>query len=166
MSGPGLHYHGEWLRVSSAADIETDLLLHFQHQRASEDFQQFLWSQREILAALVRKALNLRPEDSCDVCSRQSWIQGGFNVCVMVAVQSSGSLTTYIMRCPLPHKAAGSQYPGTIDEKLSCEVASYVWIQEHCHDIRIPKLYAFGFTDGQQVGFEALSGGFPNANLS
>ncbi|KAG7149755.1 hypothetical protein HYQ46_001320 [Verticillium longisporum] len=37
-----------------------------------------------------------------------------------------------------------------MDEKLRCEVATYVWIEEHCRDIPIPKLHAFGFTDGRQ----------------
>ncbi|KAG7120734.1 hypothetical protein HYQ45_014778 [Verticillium longisporum] len=37
-----------------------------------------------------------------------------------------------------------------MDEKLRCEVATYIWIQEHCPDIPIPKLHAFGFTDGRQ----------------
>ncbi|CRK42141.1 hypothetical protein BN1708_008672 [Verticillium longisporum] len=150
MSGLGLQHHGEWLKLSSAADIETNLVLYLQHERAAADFQNHLWNQRTQLALLVRNALHLRPEDYCEICSRQSWIQGGFNVCVMVAVKSSGRSTTYVLRCPFPHRVAESQYPGTMDEKLRCEVATYIWIEEHCRDIPIPKLHAFGFTDGRQ----------------
>ncbi|QPG95098.1 hypothetical protein C2857_007660 [Epichloe festucae Fl1] len=47
----------------------------------------------------------------------------------------------------MPHKLAEQQYPGTIDEKVSCEVATYAWMQEHCANIRIPTLYAFGFAN-------------------
>jgi hypothetical protein len=38
-----------------------------------------------------------------------------------------------------------------MDEKLGCEIATYIYMEEHCLDIRIPKLFAFGFTDGRQV---------------
>jgi hypothetical protein len=58
---------------------------------------------------LIRDALRLRSGDDCEICPRQSWIQGGFNVCVMVAVKTAGTSTTYILRCPLPHRVAESQ---------------------------------------------------------
>jgi hypothetical protein len=51
----------------------------------------------------------------------------------------------------MPYKLAEEQHPGTVDEKVSCEAASYIWMQEHCTDIRIPHLYGFGFTDGKCV---------------
>ncbi|KAK0103267.1 hypothetical protein ONS95_005300 [Cadophora gregata] len=39
--------------------------------------------------------------------------------------------------------------PGNADEKLRCEVASYLWIQENCPDVSIPYLFGFGFPNGQ-----------------
>jgi hypothetical protein len=51
----------------------------------------------------------------------------------------------------MPHKLAEDQYPGTVDEKVRCEAASYVWMQEPCSDVRMPHLYAFGLTDGSHV---------------
>ncbi|KAH8593060.1 hypothetical protein B0O99DRAFT_715281 [Bisporella sp. PMI_857] len=38
-------------------------------------------------------------------------------------------------------------YPGTVDEKLSSEAGTYVWMQDRCPDVRIPQLYGFGFSD-------------------
>jgi hypothetical protein len=51
----------------------------------------------------------------------------------------------------MPHKLAENRYPGTIDEKLGCEVGTYAWIQRTCPDIRIPFLYGFGFSNQRHV---------------
>jgi hypothetical protein len=42
-------------------------------------------------------------------------------------------------------------YPGTVDEKLSSEAGTYVWMQDRCPDVRIPQLYGFGFSDRRYV---------------
>jgi hypothetical protein len=51
----------------------------------------------------------------------------------------------------MPHMLAESAYPGTVDEKIGYEVATYAWLQENCPDIPIPHLWGFGFTDGRKV---------------
>lgn len=56
-----------------------------------------------------------------------------------------------MFRFTMPHKHAESRFPGTIDEKLSCEVGSYVWIQSECSDIPIAFLHGFGFSDHRHV---------------
>jgi hypothetical protein len=38
-------------------------------------------------------------------------------------------------------------YPRTIDEKISCEVVIYAWVQENSAEISIPVLIGFGFMD-------------------
>ncbi|KAH8723918.1 hypothetical protein GQ44DRAFT_740665 [Phaeosphaeriaceae sp. PMI808] len=53
------------------------------------------------------------------------------------------------MRCPIPHKLAEARYPGTVDEKLSCEVGTYAWMQENSPNVPIPHLFGFGFSDGR-----------------
>ncbi|CAM1502555.1 Fc.00g045390.m01.CDS01 [Cosmosporella sp. VM-42] len=134
--------------LESAAEEESNVLLSVQHQSAAESLRHRLWDQREPIAALVRHHLRLRRDDVCRVLPPDSWIQGGFNLCILVEVDSSGLTRRLVFRCPMPHKLAENQYPGTIDEKVSCEVATYVWMQEYCAGIRIPDLYAFGFGDG------------------
>ena len=148
---PGLLHHGQLLSAGSAAEHESNLVLFIRHRQAAERFSRQLWDQKESLAALVRSHLRLRKGDGCIVLPRDAWIQGGFNLCVLVEVTVSGSSTKLVFRCPMPHKLAERQYPGTIDEKVRCEVAVYVWMQEHCCDVRIPSLHAFGFADGSQV---------------
>lgn len=147
----GLLHHGKLLSVTSAAEHESNLVLFIRHRHAAERFSRQLWDQKESIEALVRSHLRLRKGDRCIVLPRDTWIQGGFNICVLVEVIAAGSSTKLVFRCPMPHKLAERQYPGTIDEKVRCEVAAYVWMQEHCFDVRIPSLYAFGFVDGSQV---------------
>ncbi|RMD39548.1 hypothetical protein DV735_g5580, partial [Chaetothyriales sp. CBS 134920] len=55
----------------------------------------------------------------------------------------------FIIRFPLPYKVDGPKSAGNADEKLRCEVATYIWIQDHCPDIPIPRLRGFGFSSGQ-----------------
>lgn len=111
-----------------------------------------LWAQRESIEALVRHHLRLRNEDACTVLDPQVWIQGAFNVCVLVEVVSGGLTTKLVFRCPKPHRLVG-----LVDEKLSSEVGAYVWMQEKCPDVRIPHLFGFGFSDGRQVDKESSS---------
>lgn len=147
----------------SAAEQETNFLLSIRHQCAADRLRHRLWDQRESIEAVVRHHLHLNRDDVCAVLPPESWIQGGFNICVLVEVNSGGFAKRLVFRCPMPHKLAEDRYPGTIDEKVRCEVATYVWMQEYCADIRIPGLLAFGFRDGSHVrllsSLLALNGG-------
>ncbi|KAL2023763.1 hypothetical protein VTK56DRAFT_1477 [Thermocarpiscus australiensis] len=148
----GIVLRNQFRTLKSAAREETDFLLAVQQQRDADDFRQRIARESESIAAVVRHHLHLRNDDSCVVLPPESWIQGGFNLCVLIDVQSRSSSRSssrcFVFRCPLPHKLAENQYPGTIDEKVACEAAAYAWMQEHCVNIRIPHLYAFGFTGG------------------
>ncbi|QPH09322.1 hypothetical protein C2857_000038 [Epichloe festucae Fl1] len=153
-TGPGFFHHGRWLSMASAGEEESNIILAIRFRRTAEKFRQWLWDRRDNIAAVVRSHLHLPKDDGnyfLEVIPTEYWRQGGFNMCVLVVAMVGGRATSrFVFRCPLPHKLAESQYPGTMDEKIRCEVASYVWIQEHCPDIRIPALYAFGFSDGTQ----------------
>ncbi|KAG5926928.1 hypothetical protein E4U42_002804 [Claviceps africana] len=140
-----LSLHNRLWSLESAAKDETNLLLSFRYQNEAEHFRRRLWNHRNLIQATVRHHLRLRKDDICLILPPESWLQGGFNVCVVIEVESDRFTGRLIFRCPMPHKLAEQQYPGTIDEKLNCEVATYIWMQEHCADIRIPSLYAFGF---------------------
>ncbi|KAF4980049.1 hypothetical protein FZEAL_3911 [Fusarium zealandicum] len=142
--------HNNLHTLATAAESEDNLVLLSKHNHAAKRFTLELWHQRQSIAALIRHHLRLRPDDICTVLPHETWIQGGFNICVLVDVNAGNSSKNLIFRCPISHKFAEQQYPGTIDEKVSCEVATYIWMQEHCPNIRIPNLFAFGFTDGNQ----------------
>ncbi|KAK4146361.1 uncharacterized protein C8A04DRAFT_25871 [Dichotomopilus funicola] len=148
----GILLNGRQRTLNSAADDEDDFLLAIQHQRAAERFREQIRLERDSIVVVVRHHLRLRRGDSCAVLPSDSWIQGGFNLCVLVDVRSRASSESrrVVFRCPMPHKLAEQHHPGTIDEKVSCEAAVYAWMQAHCTDIRIPYLYAFGFAGGSQ----------------
>ncbi|KAJ4266990.1 hypothetical protein NW762_003088 [Fusarium torreyae] len=136
--------------LNTAAEAEDNLVLLSTHQDAADKFKVELWHQRQSIAALIKYHLRLPQSAVCTILPRESWLQGGFNICVLVDVTTVDSSKKLIFRCPMPHMFAEHLYPGTIDEKVSCEVATYIWMHENCPDIRIPNLFAFGFADGSR----------------
>ncbi|KAK0635999.1 hypothetical protein B0T17DRAFT_612793 [Bombardia bombarda] len=63
---------------------------------------------------------------------------GSFNLCVPIYVMSGVDERCILFRCAMSHKVAEAKYPGTVDEKLGCEVGAYVCMQEKCPDILSP----------------------------
>ncbi|KAF4513689.1 hypothetical protein G6O67_000930 [Ophiocordyceps sinensis] len=107
------------ITYESAANKEANILNQLPHVAATKALYRSLWNQRDVIAALAKHHLRLGHRDECVALPPCEWIRGRFNVCI-------------------PVKLAEAQYPGTVDEKLSCEVATYAWMQENCSDIRIP----------------------------
>ncbi|KAF5027345.1 hypothetical protein F66182_546 [Fusarium sp. NRRL 66182] len=105
------------ITYSSAVRKNYNLLRELDHVPANKKQYSDLWSQRASIEAVVRRHLQLQNEDACMVLDPREWIQGAFNVCVLVQVSLGGSTTKLIFRCPKPHKLAG-----LMDEKLSSEV--------------------------------------------
>ena len=68
-------------------------------------------------------------------------------MCIPVEVRSARLPKKFILRCAKPYKLAA----GKVDEKVSSEVGTYAWMQDRCSDIRIPRLYGFGFSDYRHV---------------
>lgn len=113
---------------------------------------QLLCEETDTICSLVRHHLRLSPGAVCAVSPQSEWICGSFNVCVPIEVTSDPASRKLMLRCCLPHKLAEDRYPGTVDEKLSCEVGTYAWMQRNCPDVRIPHLFGFGFSDHRHVG--------------
>ena len=110
-----------------------------------------LWKARDAIAAITKQHLNLGHADVCVVAPTCRWLRGSFNVCIPIEVQSRSLSRKLMFRCAMPYKLAEADYPGTVDEKVSCEVGTYAWMQEKCNDVRIPFLYGFGFSDHRHV---------------
>ncbi len=139
------------ITYSAALDTDTNTIHEVQYDRTTRKFCDELWSEEPTIAALVRHHLGLGDQDACIVDPPSRWIRGGFNICIPVQTESAGLCRKLILRCAMPHKLAEARYPGTVDEKMGCEIGAYVWIQEKCPDIRIPHLYGFGFLDHHHV---------------
>ncbi|KAK3933748.1 hypothetical protein QBC46DRAFT_401354 [Diplogelasinospora grovesii] len=143
------------ITYQSALNTDKNIIHEARHVAATEVLYQKLWKERSTIGALTKHHLGLGDRDICTVAQQSRWIRGGFNVCIPVEVQSLGSRRKLILRCAMPHKLAEAETPGSIDEKMGCEVGTYAWMQERCPDIRIPHLYGFGFSDHRHFTHEA-----------
>ncbi|KAF1733706.1 hypothetical protein CRV24_005234 [Beauveria bassiana] len=124
---------------------------------SNQGFLSKLWSYRDVLAGIPKHHLRLEEEASCRVFAPSEWMSGSFNICIPIEVKSRSFSGQVIVRCPLPSKLAESRYPGTVDEKMSTEIASYVFMQKECPGIRIPRLHGFAFGNVQCTHQEHLS---------
>lgn len=108
-----------------------------------------LWRQRDSIAAIARHHLGLRTQDTVSVYPQDKWLEGGFNFCVPIEVNSeepeeqpeaTKQKKKVLLKCPMPFRVT----EGGVEEKLRSETGAYVWMQTHCPGIRIPYLYGFG----------------------
>ncbi|KAH8595366.1 hypothetical protein B0O99DRAFT_512161, partial [Bisporella sp. PMI_857] len=102
---------------------------------------------RKTIQVLAKHHLRLGNRATRIVKAQDQWIRGSFNVYITVEVRSARFHKELIFRCPMPRKLAEAKYSGIVDEKLSPEVGMYVWMQDQCPNIRIPRLYGFGLSD-------------------
>ncbi|KAH9211319.1 hypothetical protein DL95DRAFT_437273 [Leptodontidium sp. 2 PMI_412] len=147
---------GPPITCSQALNTDNNFIIEAQYVPATEAFYKELWANRDTISAIIKHHLGLSDHVTCTVADKRQWIRGSFNVCVPVQVQSPDSVQELILRCAMPHKLAEAHNPGSVDEKLGCEVGAYTWVQERCPEIRIPHLYGFGFLDQRHFTHEAL----------
>jgi hypothetical protein len=143
--------HRKPITYESAIKKDVNIINQAAYFEAAEQLYQVLWDQRQTIQVLVKHHLRLGTQDTCIVTAQEQWIRGSFNICIPVEVRSTRFHKKLMFRCPMPQKLAEAKYPGTVDEKLSSEVGTYVWMQDRCPDIRIPHLYGFGFSDHRHV---------------
>jgi hypothetical protein len=136
----------------SALNKDVNIINEATYPTARRQLFQKLWDQRTTIQALVRHHLRLCDRDTCIVGDQ--WVCGSFNVCIPVRIRSASFNKNLMSRCPMLHKLAEARYPGTVDEKLSSKVGTYVWMQEHCPGVPILQLYGFGFSDNRHVSLQ------------
>ncbi|PWY68987.1 hypothetical protein BO94DRAFT_560856 [Aspergillus sclerotioniger CBS 115572] len=91
-----------------------------------------------------------RIQQTCRIGEVKEWISGSFNVCIPVYIEgwSRNAPKRVLIRFPLPYRVGELQHPGNAEEKLRCEAATFICIQENCPSIPIPHLWGFGFAGG------------------
>ncbi|TPX21579.1 hypothetical protein DIZ76_015538 [Coccidioides immitis] len=138
------------ITLSAALHKDDDYLLLLSYPKKRLDFYLYLYQRRSTIKAIVAHHLGL-PEDDCKVGEVEEWIHGSFNLCVPIYINDSIKFCVrrVIIRFPLPYKLEETQYPGNTEEKLRCEVATYIWIRNNCPAIPIPKLFGYAFSEGQ-----------------
>ena len=136
-----------------AVQEEHNMLQRLTYWQKKFDFLSYLHQQRAKIEALVSSHLGLKRPEDCQLTQPVDWIHGSFNICLPVNVSgwSKHPGKRVIVRFPLPYKTGELEYPGNADEKLRCEAATYVWIEENCPDVPIPRLWGFAFSDGHSV---------------
>ncbi|XWX01574.1 hypothetical protein V2A60_009602 [Cordyceps javanica] len=87
----------------------------------------------------------LQKQFYASILEQPAWRHGSFNVAIIVWLPSGKNA---YLRLPFSHRIGGRPFPGNLEEKLRTETATYLWLQEHCPDVPIPTLYAFGLPDG------------------
>lgn len=136
------------IALDRALENDDNILAQLGYPRQRQEFVSFLSAHKAEIEAIVSFHLCVKKCRASDV---QTWLTGSYNVCIPVYISPPSSVRSVLVRIPLPYKVGEAQRPGNVDGKLRCEVASYLWIQEHCPDVPIPHLFGFGFPNGQSV---------------
>ncbi|KAK9438802.1 Aminoglycoside phosphotransferase [Metarhizium brunneum] len=135
----------ESVTFEEAKNLDFNVIHRHNQVALAKQLYHDLWSHRESIATITKKQLGLDAGAECSVALPQDWIRGKFNVCIPIEVKSRRLGRRVLMRCPMPFALRDS---ASLDEKLRGEVGAYLWMQEHCPDIRIPQLYGFSTSNG------------------
>jgi hypothetical protein len=117
--------NGKHITYKSAITKDENIINEAIYPPARKQLYQELCDQRAMIQVLF-DAPKTADEDAFVI--QDQWIRGSFTVCITVEIRSAGFIQRLIFRCPMSHKLAEAKHPGTIDEKLSCEVGAYVWM--------------------------------------
>ncbi|OOF98994.1 hypothetical protein ASPCADRAFT_162880 [Aspergillus carbonarius ITEM 5010] len=141
------------ITLASALDDDDNVLQELQYPERRIQFFTYLFMNRSAIEAIVSHHLGLKGKQTCRIGEVKEWISGSFNVCIPVYIQpcSTNASKRVLIRFPLPYKVGEFQRPGNAEEKLRCEAATFIWIQENCPSIPIPHLWGFGFADGHHL---------------
>ncbi|KAJ5286819.1 hypothetical protein N7478_002505 [Penicillium angulare] len=141
------------MTLQDALEQEEDMPLDLDYPQQRIYFFVSLYGNRERIVNIVSYHLGLRPSDTCWLGEVKEWIHGSFNVCIPVYIrrpnQPPGKCA--LIRLPLPYKIGELENPENMDEKIQCEAATFIWMQEHCPEVPIPQLHGFGLADAHSL---------------
>ncbi len=135
------------ITLDEALDDEDDVLQKISYPEKRLDLCSYLHAHAADIEAIAAHHLGL-PANSCKVPWVNEWLHGSFNICIPIYVNETKQV---MIRFPLPYKVGELACPGNAAEKLRTEVATYAWIQSHCPDVPIPRLWGFSFPGGLTV---------------
>lgn len=138
---------GGSVSLEEALADDDNVLHRLDYPQKQKKFWLYLVSHKSDIEAIVRFHLRV---NCCRVFDESQWLFGSYNVCIPVSVNLPSD-DRVLFRIPLPFKIGEANNPGNVDEKLRCEVATYIWIRENCPTVPIPSLYGFAFSNGQTV---------------
>lgn len=149
----------EEVTLDIALEEEHDMLRRLLYWDKRVTFLGYLLDHATEIEANISHHLGLANSSNCHLSPLNDWVHGSFNMCVPVHVESweQQDMKRVMIRFPLPYKVGEEDFPGNAEEKLRCEAATYVWIQQNCPDVPIPRLLAFAFGDNHCVIYQLPS---------
>ncbi|KAH1627748.1 hypothetical protein LV164_006399 [Aspergillus fumigatus] len=136
---------GNNISLEDALTDDDNILHRLDYPQKKKELWSHLLSHKSDIEELV--SFHLRAKH-CQIADESDWLSGSYNACIPVYINPP-SKERVLVRIPLPFKIGEANNPGNLDEKLRCEVATYIWIHENCPTVPIPSLYGFAFPDGQ-----------------
>ncbi|KAK4145988.1 uncharacterized protein C8A04DRAFT_26148 [Dichotomopilus funicola] len=153
-------YNGLRIGLNDAQESEEDIIRRIAWYTAAAAATAELEEQSKegIISNLASHHLGIRAS-RCIVEPTRNWPRGSFNQCVFIGIHARSiwgkiaetSSSRLLLRVPSAHRLVGM-----VEEKMRCEVATYIWMQENCPDVPIPRLYGFGFPDGRHFTHSSL----------
>jgi len=144
--------HGE-ITLSEALNKGCDILRDLSDYQRKFDFAWNLHQHPSRTLDIVSRHLGI-PTTDLEVCEVKEWVAGSFNYCIPIKIARSHHPALperVIIRFALPYEVGDGSSPA-VDEKVRCEAATYIWLQQNCPDVPIPRLYGFGLPGTQSVG--------------
>ncbi|KAH6715962.1 hypothetical protein BKA61DRAFT_654855 [Leptodontidium sp. MPI-SDFR-AT-0119] len=128
------------ITLDEALRDDDNLLPQIQYPRQRQEFFDYLFAHKAEIESIVSFHLSTKHCRAGDV---QTWLSGSFNVCIPVYIDPPSEVRSVFVRIPLPYKVGEAKSVGNAEEKLRCEVASYLWMQENCPDVSIPIIWVW-----------------------
>lgn len=136
--------------LAAAIESEENKLVSRRFPRLRAALYASVSARRDELEAMICRLLRV---PSCRIVPSALWRAGSFNVAILVRLPAGRNV---YLRLPFAHRSGEDHFPGNTEEKLRTEIATYLWLREHCPDVPIPTLHAFGLPDGSVVSETVL----------
>jgi hypothetical protein len=147
----------KWKEVTleEALDDDWDMIPTLTAFAKTREYCQHLNRNRIQLERIISRHLGI-PSTDFVLLSHDHWVWGSFNICLPLDIKRTNRTSKLplqaILRLPLPFRCGEEYSPGNVEEKLRCEAATYIWLQQNCPSIPTPRLLAIGLPGTESVG--------------
>ncbi|KAM4063810.1 aminoglycoside phosphotransferase [Hirsutella rhossiliensis] len=114
---------GETIGLRSAETCPDNILVELEYPRLDNEFRQEIIGKKNDIEAMVCHLLGIR---AAYMWGEGQWQSGSFNLAIPIEV---GHGKRVFLRLPLPYRNANLH---SADEKLRTEIATYIWMEDHC----------------------------------